>query len=377
MNFKKTLVVVLVVALLVTGLTACGKSNSDTIKIGGLGPLTGDVSVYGIAATNGVKLAIDEINKAGGINGKQIEFILYDEKGDVNEAVNAYNKLVDQDKVVAILGDVTSKPTISVAQLAAKANIPMVTATATALDVTKQGNNVFRACFIDPFQGEIMAKFAKENLKATKVAVIYNSSDDYSNGLKDSFTAKSTELGLQVVASESYTKGDTDFKAQLTKIAASGAEALFVPDYYNTVALIANQAKATGLTMPLMGTDGWDGVLSAAKPEDVEGYYFANHYSTEDQDPKVQNFLKNYTTTYKEDPNAFVALGYDAAYILADAIKKAGSTDSAKVIEALKATDYTGVTGNVKFDENRNPTKSVTIIQILDGQYRYSSKVNP
>ena len=377
MNFKKTLIVVLVVALLATGLTACGKSGGDTIKIGGLAPLTGDVSVYGIAASNGAKLAIDEINKAGGINGKQIEFILYDEKGDVNEAVNAYNKLVDQDKVVAILGDVTSKPTISVAQLAAKANIPMITATATALDVTKQGTNVFRACFIDPFQGEIMAKFAKENLKATKVAVIYNSGDDYSNGLKDSFTAKSNELGLEVVASESYAKGDTDFKAQLTKIAASGAEALFVPDYYNTVALIANQAKATGLTMPLMGTDGWDGVLSAAKPEDVEGYYFANHYSTEDQDPKVQAFLKNYKTTYKEDPNAFVALGYDAAYILAEAFKKAGSTDSAKVIEALKATDYTGVTGNVKFDENRNPTKSVTIIQILDGQYRYSSKVNP
>ena len=378
MKIKKMALMVLILALLLPALAACGASgDSKTIKIGALGPLTGDVSVYGIAATNGFKLAADEVNKAGGILGKQIELTILDEKGDVNEAVNAYNKLVDQEKVVAILGDITSKPTISVAQLAAKANIPLVTPTATALDVTKQGTNVFRACYIDPFQGEIMAKFAKENLNATKAAVIYNSGDDYSSGLKDSFAAKAAELGLEVVATESYAKGDTDFKAQLTKIAASGAQALFVPDYYNTVALIANQAKATGLTIPLIGVDGWDGVLGSAKPEDVEGYYFANHYSTEDQDPKVQNFLKNYKTAFGEEPNALAALGYDAAYIMFEAIKTAGSTDSAKVIEALNKTDYTGVTGNVKFDADRNPTKSVTIIQIVNGAYKFSGKVNP
>ncbi len=377
MKIKRIVLMVLIMALLVPSLAACGKSSSNTIKIGGLAPLTGDIAVYGIAASNGAKLAIDEINKAGGLLGKQIDFVVLDEKGDVNEAVNAYNKLVDQEKVVAILGDVTSKPTISVAQLAAKTGIPVVTPTATALDVTKQGTNVFRACYIDPFQGEIMAQFAKENLKATKVAVIYNSGDDYSSGLKASFEAKATSLGLTVVAAESYSKGDTDFKAQLTKIAASGAEALFVPDYYNTVALIANQAKATGLGMPLLGVDGWDGVLTSAKPEDVEGYYFANHYSTEDTDPKVQNFLKNYEAAYKETPNALAALGYDAAYILAEAIKAAGTTDSAKVVAALAATNYTGVTGNVKFDADRNPTKSVTIIQIIGGAYKFAGKVNP
>lgn len=377
MKIKKIVLMVLILALLVPSLAACGKSGGNTIKIGGLAPLTGDIAVYGVAASNGEKLAIDEINKAGGLLGKQIEFIVLDEKGDVNEAVNAYNKLVDQEKVIAILGDVTSKPTISVAQLAAKTGIPVVTPTATALDVTKQGANVFRACYIDPFQGEIMAQFAKENLKATKVAVIYNSGDDYSNGLKASFEAKAAALGLTVAAEESYSKGDTDFKAQLTKIAASGAEALFVPDYYNTVALIANQAKSTGLGMPLLGVDGWDGVLTAAKPEDVEGYYFANHYSTEDTDPKVQNFLKSYEAAYKETPNALAALGYDAAYIMAEAIKTAGSTDSAKVVAALKATNYTGVTGNVKFDADRNPTKSVTIIQIVGGAYKFAGKVNP
>ena len=377
MKIKKLVLMVLIMALLVPSLAACGKSSGNTIKIGGLAPLTGDIAVYGIAASNGAKLAIDEINKAGGLLGKQIDFVVLDEKGDVNEAVNAYNKLVDQEKVVAILGDVTSKPTISVAQLAAKTGIPVVTPTATALDVTKQGNNVFRACYIDPFQGEIMAQFAKENLKVTKVAVIYNSGDDYSSGLKASFEAKAASLGLTVVAAESYSKGDTDFKAQLTKIAASGAEALFVPDYYNTVALIANQAKSTGLGIPLLGVDGWDGVLTSAKPEDVEGYYFANHYSTEDTDPKVQSFLKNYETAYKETPNALAALGYDAAYILAEAIKAAGTTDSAKVVAALAATNYTGVTGNVKFDADRNPTKSVTIIQIVGGAYKFAGKVNP
>jgi len=378
MKIKRIALMVLVLALLVSGLAGCGNAaSSKTIKIGGLAPLTGDIAVYGVAASNGAKLAIDEVNKAGGVLGKQIEFIVYDEKGDVNEAVNAYNKLVDSDKVVAILGDVTSKPTISVAQLAAKAGIPMVTPTATALDVTKQGSNVFRACYIDPFQGEIMAQFAAETLKAKKVAIIYNSGDDYSSGLKASFEAKAASLGLEVVGAESYSKGDTDFKAQLTKIAASGAEALFVPDYYNTVALIANQAKATGLPMPLLGVDGWDGVLTAAKPEDVEGYYFANHYSDKDTDPVVQNFLKNYEAAYKDTPNALAALGYDAANILIAAIKAAGTTDSAKVVTALAATNYTGVTGNVKFGDDRNPKKSVTIIQIVGGEYQFAGKVNP
>jgi branched-chain amino acid transport system substrate-binding protein len=222
MKLKRIALMLLVVALLVPTLAACGKSGGDTIKIGGLAPLTGDISVYGIAATNAAKLAFSEINKAGGVLGKPIEFIVLDEKGDVNEAVNAYNKLIDQEKVVAIFGDITSKPTISVAQLAAKANIPMITPTATALDVTRQGNNIFRACYIDPFQGEIMAQFAKEKLSVAKVAVIYNSGDDYSSGLMTSFANKAKELGLEVVATESYSKGDTDFKAQLTKIAASG-----------------------------------------------------------------------------------------------------------------------------------------------------------
>lgn len=416
MKFKRIVLMVLILALLAPVLASCGTTATTTaattkaagttaatttaagttaagttaaattaattkaagpIKIGGLAPLTGDVSVYGIAAANGIKLALAEINKAGGVNGRQIEYIVYDEKGDATEAVNAYNKLADQDKVIALIGDITSKPTIAVAKLAAKVNMPMISPTATALDVTLQGKNVFRACFIDPFQGKVMAAFAGDSLKAKKVAVIYNSGDDYSVGLADAFKAEAKVRGLELVASESYSKGDNDFKAQLNKIAAAKPDALFVPDYYNTVALIANQAKGLGMTLPLLGADGWDGVLTVAKKEEVEGYYFCNHYSSEDMDPKVQSFLKNYKDTYKMEANALAALGYDAAYILAEAIKKAGSTDAAAIITALNATNFTGVTGNVKFDANRNPSKSVAISKIVNGKYTFFSKVAP
>lgn len=406
MKLKRIVLMTLILALLVPSLAACGQAAATTtkagattaagsttaagttaaattaatggvIKIGGLAPLTGDVSVYGIAAANGIKLALAEINKAGGVLGKQIEYIVYDEKGDATEAVNAYNKLADQDKVIALIGDITSKPTIAVAKLAAKINLPMISPTATALDVTTQGTNVFRACFIDPFQGKVMASFAATSLKAKKVAVIFNSGDDYSVGLTEAFKAEAKVLGLEVVASESYSKGDTDFKAQLTKIAAAKPEALFVPDYYNTVTLIANQVKSVGLTIPLLGADGWDGVLTVAKKEEVEGFYFCNHYSAEDTDPKVQSFLKNYRDTYKLEANALAALGYDAAYILTNAIKKAASTDKAAIITAMNATDYTGVTGNIKFDKDRNPSKSVAITLIKDGKYTFFSKVAP
>ena len=413
MKFKRTITMMLVLALLVMALAACGTASTTaattaattkaattaagssaattaagssaattaaaggTIKIGGLAPLTGDVSVYGIAASNGIKLAFAEINKAGGVLGKQLEYIVYDEKGDATEAVNAYNKLENQDKIVALIGDITSKPTIAVAKLAAKTNMPMISPTATALDVTKQGANVFRACFIDPFQGKVMATFAGDTLKAKNVAVIFNSGDDYSVGLSDAFQAEAKARGLKVVAAESYSKGDTDFKTQLTKIAAGKPDAVFVPDYYNTVALIANQARGAGLTVPLLGADGWDGVLGVAKPAEIEGYYFCNHYSSEDQDPKVQGFLKNYKDAYKMDANALAALGYDAAYIMAEAIKKAGSTDKAAIVKALAETNYTGVTGNVKFDADRNPIKSVAIIKIVGGKFTFNSKVAP
>lgn len=377
MKRVKRMLSVMMAGLCVASLTACagGGGGGNTIKIGGLAPLTGGVAVYGVAAANGAKLYIKELNAKGGVLGKQIDFIIEDEKGDPIEAVNAYNKLVNNDKVVAIIGDVTSKPAIAVAQKSVADNIPMISPTATAEDVTKGAPNMFRACFLDPFQGTTMAKYATERLGAKKAAVIYNTSDDYSTGLAESFKATAEAAGLQIVAYEGYGKDDVDFKAQLTNIAAQSPEVLFVPDYYNTVVLIAAQAKEIGANFTLLGADGWDGVLGVADDATaLNGAYFSNHYSTEDTDPLVQGFLKNYKAEYGEDPNAFAALGYDAARILFDAIEKAGTTDKEKVIAALNATSIDGVTGHITFDENRNPIKSSAIIQIQDGKYTLADK---
>lgn len=351
-------------------------ASGDAIKIGVMGPLTGDVSVYGIAATNGVKMAIDEINAAGGINGQQIEMILLDEKGDQTEAINAYNSLVDQG-VVAIIGDVTSKPTQSVAEVAAEDYMPMLTPTGTAEDITKTGENIFRTCFMDPFQGKIMATFAKDNLNAQKVAVMYDSSSDYSNGLAESFKAQAEALGMEVTAYEGYAAADTDFTTTLNKIIATAPDAIFVPDYYGDVALIMDQARTAGYEGALLGGDGWDGVLTALPADKISAAnngYFSNHYSTADE--AAATFLENYKNLFGLDGNAFAALGYDSAYIMADAIGRAGSTDSEAIVEALKATEHDGVTGHITFDENGDPIKTVAVTKYVDGKAELAAKVS-
>lgn len=372
---KRILSLVCALAMLLSG-ASIALAEGDVIKVGGLAPLTGDVAVYGIATQRGVDLYIEELNAAGGVLGKQVEIEWLDEKGDVTEALNAYNRLAGE--VVAIIGDVTSKPTIAVSELAAQDGIPMIAPPATAYDVTSAGENIFRACFLDPYQGQMMATFAAGKLGAKKVAVIYNNADDYSTGLAESFKAKAEELGAEVVAYESYATGDIDFKSQLTKISEAAPEAIFVPDYYNTVALIASQTREVGITAPLMGADGWDGVLGVVNdPALVEGYYFCNHYSTEDTDEVVQNFLKNYEAKYGETPNAFAALGYDAAKILFTAMETAGTTESAAVVEAMKNTDLNGVTGNITFDDHRDPQKSVAICQFVNGEAKLVEKLKP
>lgn len=381
---KKITAMLLGLSLLIT---ACGgektsapeqaKTESEVIKIGGLAPLTGPVAIYGTTSSNGTKLAFDEINKAGGVLGKQIEFVLLDEKGDATEAVNAYNKLADSG-VVAIVGDITSKPTLAVAETAAQDNMPMITPTATQFNVTEAGKNVFRVCFTDPYQGVILANLAKNNLGATKVAVMINNSNDYSDGVAKAFIGEAENLGLTIVAKEGYAEGDKDFRAQLTKIAATNPDVLLVPEYYEQAALIATQAREIGLTATFIGPDGWDGIAKALDSSSypaIENSYFTNHYSTEDKNEKVQNFLNAYKTRYNEEPSAFAALGYDAAYIIKEAIEKAGTTDKEAVIEAMKNIDYNGVTGELKFDEKNNPVKAVTVLKIVDGKYTFDSIV--
>lgn len=381
---KKFTLMLLGLSLLITacgGEKEAGKTTkeSETIKIGGLGPLTGPLAIYGVTATNGSKLAFEEINKNGGILGKQVEFVLFDEKGDSTEAVTAYNRLVDEG-VVALVGDITSKPSLAVAEIAAQDNMPMITPTGTQFNITEAGPNVFRVCFTDPYQGVILANLAKNNLNAKTVAIMINNSSDYSDGVAEAFVKEAERLGLQIVAKEGYAEGDKDFRAQLTKIAATNPDVLLVPDYYEQVALITTQAREVGVNSTFVGPDGWDGVAKALDSSAygaIENSYFTNHYSVEDQNEKVQSFLKAYREKYNDEPSAFSALSYDAAYLMKEAIEKAGSTDKEAVVKAMKESNFDGVTGHLRFDEKNNPVKAVTVIKVVNGNYTFDSVIQP
>lgn len=371
-------------------LTACGGNNDkpaatadkkepEVIKIGGLAPLTGGLAIYGITASNASKLAFEEINAKGGILGKKVEFIVYDEKGDSTEAVTAYNRLVD-DGIVALIGDITSKPTLAVAEIAAQDNMPMITPTGTQYNITEAGPNVFRVCFTDPYQGVVLANFAQQKLNAKTAAILVNNSSDYSDGIAKSFIEEAGKLGITIVGKEGYADGDKDFKAQLTKIAPTNPDVLVVPEYYEQAALIATQAREVGINATFIGPDGWDGIAKALDKSAysaIENSYFTNHYSTQDTSEKVQNFIKSYKAKYNEDPSAFSALGYDAAYIVKASIEKAGSTDRKAVVEAMKNINYDGVTGQLTFDAKNNPVKAVTIIKVVNGNYIFDSVIQP
>lgn len=362
-------------------MVSCGgnqtQEESSTIKVGGMGPLTGSAAMYGTTIEKGAKLAFEEINNNGGVLGKKLEYISLDEKADPIEAVNAYNKLVDEG-VVAILGSVTSKPTLAVAELAAKDGMPMITPTGTQINITDAGPNVFRVCFTDPYQGSTLAKFAKDKLNAKTAAVMVNTSSDYSDGIANTFIEQAKKEGIEIVAKEGYSDGDKDFKAQLTKINGENPDILMVPEYYELSALIATQAREIGMKSTFVGPDGWDGIIGALDPSAysvVDNSYFTNHYSAEDSSEKVQSFLKKYREKYNEEPTAFSALAYDNVYILKNAIEKAGTTDKEDLVKAIKASDTDGITGHLTFDEKNNPIKAVTIIKVKDGKYIFDSVV--
>ena len=372
---KRSLAAVMAAIVIASGMAGCSNGGSgDTIKIGGLAPLSGNVSVYGIATNNGVQMAVDAANKSGGVLGKQIQYICYDEKGDATEAVNAYNKLVQNDQVVALVGDVTSTPCLAVAQEAAKDNLPMISATATTADVTKKGENIFRACFTDPYQGKVMAQYAAKKLNAKTAAILYNIADDYSLGVAEAFESEAKAAGINVVEKQGYQTNDVDFKSQLQSIKSKNPDVLFIPVYYQDVALISVQAKQLGITSTLMGVDGWDGVLDKidkSNVDAVDGAYFCSQYSSESTDANVQNFIKEYKEKYKAEPNMFAVLGYDAMNMMIQSIKTAGTTDSDKVIDAMKGISFKGLTGNITFDAERNPVKSAVINTIQDGAYKF------
>lgn len=364
----------LVAAMPLAGCSNGGGNGGDTVNIGGLAPLTGNVSVYGVATNNGAQMAVEAANEKGGVLGKQIKYVYYDEKGDATEAVNAYNKLVQNDGVVGLVGDVTSVPCIAVAQEAVKDGLPMITGTGTAAAITEAGENVFRACFTDPYQGQVMAQYAAKKLGSKTAAILYNMADDYSSGVAEAFEKEAAAAGISVVEKQAYQTNDVDFKSQLQTIKGKSPDILFLPVYYQDVALIAVQAKQLGIGATLMGVDGWDGVLEKIDKSNVsavDGAYFCSQYSAESEDPDVQRFIKDYKAKYNADPNMFAVLGYDAMNILLESIKTAGTTDSAKVVDAMKDIKFKGLTGDITFDKDRNPVKSAVITTIKDGAYKF------
>ncbi|MDD4311984.1 MAG: ABC transporter substrate-binding protein [Eubacteriales bacterium] len=359
-------------------------ASGETIKVGILGPHTGDYAVYGLAVKNGAQLYIDQVNAAGGINGKQIETIVYDNKGDSTEAITAFTRMVDEG-ITALIGDVLSGNTIAVVGEANPINMPMITASATAVGATYNADtdtvytNVFRSCFIDPFQGEKMAQYAAEKLGAKTAAVLTMTGDDYSVGLADAFKAKCAEVGINVVADEGYSKGDVDFKAQLTNILATAPDVIFCPNYYQDDGMIVTQARELGLTSTFLGGDGWAGVSAYASAADLEGSYFCSAYAPGSTDA-VKKFEADYTAAYGADTlNMFAATAYDAAQILVAALTKAEASGAATgsdeykqaVIDAIKTEgpSVVGITSETgyTFDEHNNPIKSAVIMTLTDG----------
>ena len=344
-------------------LAGCSKSGDSAIKIGGVAPLSGGVAVYGVECKNGIDLAIEEINAAGGVNGQKLQFICEDDEGDPAKSVNAYKKLVTSDEVSIIIGSLTSGCTIAITQQAQANGVLQIAPAATAVAVTDAGNYIFRTCYTDPFQGRVGGKFAAVNLGAKTAAVLYDIGNDYSVGLRDNIIEEFTKRGGAVVANESYITNDKDFNAQLTKIKSTNPEVVYLPDYYGTVALIAKQLRAQGITCPIVGADGWDGLTENAGDEVLGGYY-SNHYAEDSTDEKVQKFVGAFKAKFGKAPNAFAALGYDSVYMLKTSIEKAGSADAEKVRAALESIDGEFVTGHIVFDKNRNPLKSAVMVKL-------------
>jgi branched-chain amino acid transport system substrate-binding protein len=373
---KSTLVSAALAVALAGSFLACDKNKE--IKIGGVGPMTGEAATFGASTKNGYDMAVAEWNAKGGVLGKQIKMFFADDKGDPAEGATVFTKLIDENKVCAVIGTVMSKVSLAGAPICQNAKIPMIATSSTNPKVTDVGDYIYRACFIDPFQGTVGAMFAYNDLKAKNAACIFDVGNDYTKGLSEFFKAKFTALGGTVVGYEGHATGTTDFKAQLTKVLAAKPDVLYVSDYYNDVALIAKQARELGFKGPMLGGDGWDSPkLMEVGGSAVEGCYFTNHYSQDDSSPLVQSFVKSYTAKYGSAPDALAALGYDATNIMLNAIQTAGSTDGDKIKTALAATDLKTVTGQVKFDDHRNPVKSAVIIEILGGKQVFKTTVNP
>ncbi len=380
-------------------LVSCGEQVSE-IRIGEYGSMTGSRATFGTSTHRGILMAVDEVNAVGGIEGVPLRLISEDDQGRPEEAATAVNKLISQDRVVCVLGEVASSASLAAAPIAQKAGVPLITPASTNERVTQTGDYIFRVCYIDPFQGQVMARFAANSLRLTRAAILRDLRNDYSIGLAEVFKSTFSSLGGEIASDQSYQEGDTDFRAFLTTILATEPQAIFVPGYYTEVGLIARQARDLGFTGPLLGGDGWasPSLIGIGGPA-LEGCYFGNHYATDDPSPLVQDFITRYRDQYRETPDSFAALGYDAARLLIHALKKIQRED-AKTFEALQGSedpddetraqamarlrdaiaevrDFPGVTGSISIDENRNAVKPIVVLQIKDADLRLVERIAP
>src|SRR5580700_12011573 len=353
--------------------------SQDTIKIGEFGSRTGDNASFGISQDEGVQMAVEEINNSGGILGKKIELTVEDNQTKQGQTTTIVRKLISQDHVVALIGEVASSKTLEAAPVAQENKIPLIATAATNPKVTQVGDYIFRVCFIDDFQAVVIARFVLEKLHKTKVAFMTDVKQDYSVGLTQFAKDYFQKNGGQIVKEQSYSSGDKDFRAQLTDIKSANPDVIIITGYYPEVSLIVREARQLGIKAAFAGGDGWDGAsLIPVGGKAIEGAYFSNHFSTEDKSPLVQDFVKKYKQKYNAVPDAFAALGYDAAKLLADAITRAGSTDSDKLREAIQSTqNFPGVSGKITIGQDRNAQKSAVIITIKDGAYKYAETIEP
>lgn len=370
------------IALLV--LPGCNKpsqtAGGDAIKVGEFASLTGKEAAFGNSSHKGTLLAVEDINAAGGVLGKKIELLTEDTRSTPGESATVVRKLISRDQVVAVLGEVASGRSLEGASVCQPNKIPMISPASTKPEVTEKGDYIFRVCFIDPFQGKVLATFGQNTLKAKSVALLVEASSPYSVGLANNFKNTFGTLGGKILAEQKFSSGDKDFKAQLTAIKASNPEAIVAPCYYTEAALIVRQARELGITVPVFGGDGWEAPeLLTIGGKAMEGTYYSTHYSAEDSSPKVQEFVKKFRARWNgETPDAMAALGYDSAMVLADAIRRAGGTEGPKLRDAIAATkDFVGVTGKTSLDEHRNATKPAVIITIKDGKFKYVETINP
>lgn len=386
-KFRVKMAGLVTILFLLAGLVAgCGDTASKDIKIGVVYELTGNTATFGTAAANGAKLAFKEINAKGGVLGKQIQTVIADNKGEPAESTNAMTKVITQDKVVAVTGFTVSSCGIAGSTVAEVNKIPLVAAATTNPKVTldektgKAKEYIFRACFIDPFQGTVAANFALNSLKVKKAAILIDNSSDYSKGLSQFFKEAYTKGGGQIVAEEAYLQKDQDFKAILTKVKALNPELIYLPGYYEEVGKIIKQAREMGITVPFLGGDAWDSpkLVEIAGPAPLNNTHFTNFYSNEDTSPASKAFVEAYKKEYGQVPDSMAAMGYDAAYLLVDAIKRANSTEAAKIRDALASTQgFKSVSGEMNFTPTHDAIRSAVIIELIDGKQVYKETVKP